>query len=153
MIKEGGWSYTGLEPDFTARKKAEELYGIVPKPAEDIYTLSAKGFDAITMWHVLEHVHSLNEYAQQLCKLLAPAGKLFIALPNYKSHDAGYYGPAWAAYDVPRHLYHFSPKSMAELMKRHGLIIKKIKPMWFDSFYVSMLSEKYKNSKGNIFRK
>lgn len=151
-MKQAGWECTGLEPDETARNKASELYNIQPMPSEEIYALHEKSFDAITMWHVLEHVHDLHEYVAQLCNLLTPSGKLFIAVPNYTSYDAQHYGADWAAYDVPRHLYHFSPESMNELMKQHGLIIKKTKPMWFDSFYVSMLSEKYISGKGNIFR-
>ena len=75
---------------------------------------------------------------------------MFVAVPNYTSYDASVYKEYWAAYDVPRHLYHFSPGSMNELMNKHGLIVRKIRPMWFDSFYVSMLSEQYKNGKGNI---
>ena len=88
----------------------------------------------------------------QVADLLAPAGKLFIAVPNYTSADAAVYKEYWAAYDVPRHLYHFSPQSMENLLAQHGLKLVSIKPMWFDSFYVSMLSEQYKNGKGNILK-
>ena len=104
------------------------------------------------MWHVLEHVHQLHEYIEQLKNVLTKQGKIFIAVPNYTSYDAQHYGQFWAAYDVPRHLYHFSPASMKTLVEQHGLTIKKIKPMWFDSFYVSMLSEQYKNGKGNLIK-
>ncbi|MFT3980932.1 MAG: class I SAM-dependent methyltransferase [Ferruginibacter sp.] len=149
-MKQAGWSITGLEPDDTAREKALELYNIQAKPSHELFNLEPAGFDAITMWHVLEHVHQLNEYVAQLDKLLKPGGRLFIAVPNYTSGDAAHYKESWAAYDVPRHLYHFSPKSMQVLMQRHGLQVKKVKPMWFDSFYVSMLSEQYKNGKGNM---
>ena len=149
-MKTGGWAITGLEPDETARAKATKLYGIEPQPSNSIFSLQHNSFDAITMWHVLEHVHQLHEYVAQLKNLLTDQGKIFIAVPNYTSYDAQYYGSYWAAYDVPRHLYHFSPTSMKTLVEHHGLRIKKIKPMWFDSFYVSMLSEKYKNGKGNL---
>ena len=104
------------------------------------------------MWHVLEHVHELHTYIKQIGNLLAPNGKLFIALPNYTSTDANMYKEYWAAWDIPRHLYHFSPQSMEKLLSMHGLKLVAIKPMWFDSFYVSMLSEKYKNGKGNILK-
>ena len=100
----------------------------------------------------MEHVHQLHEYVEQLKKLLKPGGKLLIAVPNYTSYDAGKYQRFWAAYDVPRHLYHFSPASMRVLMEKHGLRVARTKPMWFDSFYVSMLSEQYKNNKSNIVR-
>jgi predicted SAM-dependent methyltransferase len=104
------------------------------------------------MWHVLEHVHELHAYIKQIGELLAPGGKLFIAVPNYTSKDADMYKEHWAAYDVPRHLYHFSPQSMEKLLAMHGLQLAAVKPMWFDSFYVSMLSEQYKNGKGNIIK-
>ncbi|MEP6712531.1 MAG: class I SAM-dependent methyltransferase [Ferruginibacter sp.] len=148
-MKNNGWHITGLEPDETARKNAMELFAIQPLPSPEIFNLAAESFDAITMWHVLEHVHQLQEYIARLKTLLTKKGKLFIAVPNYTSLDAAHYKDFWAAYDVPRHLYHFSPQSMKTLMEAHGLQVKKIKPMWFDSFYVSMLSEQYKNGKGN----
>ncbi len=150
IIKTNGWTTTGLEPDETARAKAKTLYGIEAQPSHNIFNLPNKSYDAITMWHVLEHVHQLHEYLEQLKNKLTKRGKIFIAVPNYTSYDAQHYGQFWAAYDVPRHLYHFSPASMKNLVEQHGLSIKKIKPMWFDSFYVSILSEKYKNGKGNL---
>ena len=151
-MKIGGWKITGLEPDENAREKAKILYGIEPQPSNNIFNLPDNNYDAITMWHVLEHVHQLHEYIGQLKNMLTDKGKIFIAVPNYTSYDAQHYGEFWAAYDVPRHLYHFSPAGMKRLVEQHGLTIKKIKPMWFDSFYVSMLSEKYKSGKGNLIK-
>jgi len=98
----------------------------------------------------LEHVHDLQGYLQQIKILLKPAGKLFVAVPNYTSYDAKKYGLYWAAYDVPRHLYHFSPSSISVLIQAHQLKVVAVKPMWFDSFYVSMLSEKYKTGNTNL---
>ena len=103
-------------------------------------------YEVITLWHVLEHVHDLNAYMKIFHSLLKPNGRLIIAVPNYTSYDAGYYKKYWAAYDVPRHLYHFSPLSMHYLAKKHKMSIIQKLPMWFDSFYVSLLSEKYKQS-------
>lgn len=148
-MKEAGWDATGLEPDKTAREKALELYGLHLEDSEKFYQLAPKSFDAITMWHVLEHVHDLHAYIDQLKNLLKPGGKLFIAVPNYTSHDADVYKEFWAAYDVPRHLYHFSPASMKTLLEKHGMKVDKMKPMWYDSVYVSMLSEQYKTGKSN----
>lgn len=146
-MQSNGWRVTGLEPDPDARKLAEKLHGIKVFSSEELFSLQAGSFNAITMWHVLEHVHQLHEYVEQLKNLLAPGGKLFIAVPNYTSRDAKAYGKFWAAYDVPRHLYHFSPQSMDVLVHQHGLKVIKRLPMWFDSFYVGMLSSKYKSGK------
>jgi 2-polyprenyl-3-methyl-5-hydroxy-6-metoxy-1,4-benzoquinol methylase len=151
-MQTAGWQITGLEPDDTARKKAAELYGLHPMSPGKLFELPASSFNAIAMWHVLEHVHELHAYIKQLANLVAPGGKIFIAVPNYTSQDAVLYNECWAAYDVPRHLYHFSPASMRKLLAQYNLNVKAVKPMWFDSFYVSMLSEQYKNGKGNIIK-
>ena len=151
-MKEADWAITGLEPDVVARNKAAELYGIHPQEPGKLFALKPASFNAITLWHVLEHVHELHEYIKQVETLLAPNGKLFIAVPNYTSKDAEMYKENWAAYDVPRHLYHFSPQSMQTLLSIHGMQLTAVKAMWFDSFYVSMLSEQYKNGKGNIIK-
>jgi hypothetical protein len=89
---------------------------------------------------------------ERLKALLKRDGRIFIAVPNYTSYDASVYGRAWAAYDVPRHLYHFSPDAMEKLLNGHGLQMQYSQPMWFDSFYISMLSEKYRNGRGNTLR-
>jgi 2-polyprenyl-3-methyl-5-hydroxy-6-metoxy-1,4-benzoquinol methylase len=150
-MKTTGWHITGLEPDAGARSMAEKLYNLSFRTPDSLFELPQDNYEAITMWHVLEHVHDLNGYVAQLKKLLKPNGKLFIAVPNYTSDDAADYKEFWAAYDVPRHLYHFSPASIKTLMEKHGLKIISYKPMWYDSFYVSLLSSKYKNGKSNFF--
>jgi 2-polyprenyl-3-methyl-5-hydroxy-6-metoxy-1,4-benzoquinol methylase len=149
-MQQAQWQVQGLEPDAGARQIAHNLYNIDTQSSEALFHLMQHQFNAITLWHVLEHVHALNDYMALLPKLLKPNGRIFIAVPNYTSYDAAYYKTHWAAYDVPRHLYHFSPQSIQELATQNGLVVEAIKPMWFDSFYVSMLSEKYK--KGSILR-
>ncbi len=148
-MKQANWEVTGLEPDENARKKTLELYGLQLESSEKLFSLTDESFDAITMWHVLEHIHDLHGYINQIKNLLKPRGKLFIAVPNHTCYDEEIYKEFWAAYDVPRHLYHFSPGSIKELLSLHGLDIISKKPMWYDSFYVSMLSEKYKTGKSN----
>lgn len=150
-MKRNGWMVTGLEPDYAARQIAEKNNGIELKDINEFFHLQPGTFDVITLWHVLEHVHELQEYMVQLKKLLKPQGKLVIAVPNYTSADATVYGQFWAAYDAPRHLYHFSPSSVKMLAEKHGFKIIKHYPMWFDSFYVAMLSSRYKNGKTNLF--
>jgi 2-polyprenyl-3-methyl-5-hydroxy-6-metoxy-1,4-benzoquinol methylase len=151
-MQQVGWQIKGLEPDASARDKAKALYNLDTAPSHELFNIPTSSFDAITMWHVLEHVHDLQNYIAQLKKILKPNGKIFIAVPNYTSYDASHYKELWAAYDVPRHLYHFSPEAITKLITQHDLKVESILPMWYDSFYVSMLSEKYKNSKGNIIK-
>lgn len=147
VMKKEGWEVLGLEPDKEARELARRLYRLTVFEASQLDQLPVGSFDAITLWHVLEHVHDLHAYVEQLKGLLKPSGKLFIAVPNYQSLDAQIYRRDWAAYDVPRHLYHFTPKAMDILMKAHGLGIKAKQPMWFDAFYISLLSSKYRHGR------
>jgi len=151
VMVQKGWKVQGIEPDYDARKMARDLYRLEVDEPSVLPQLAPGSFDAITLWHVLEHVHHLHGYLAKLKDTLTPDGRLFIAVPNYQSLDAAVYRLQWAAYDVPRHLYHFSPKALEELMKRNGLNVVEKKAMWFDSFYISLLSSKYKNGKPNYF--
>jgi len=148
-MKQHGWQAIGLEPDDGAREVAKQQYRIALEDTTAFYGLQKDSFDAITLWHVLEHVHDLAAYVQQLKNVLKEQGKLFIAVPNYTSADATVYKEYWAAYDVPRHLYHFSPAAMKILLEKYGLRIVEYKPMWYDSLYVSLLSSKYKSGRTN----
>ena len=141
---------SGVEPN----KKAREFTISKIKKVElkkSIYDLKEK-YDVITMWHVLEHVPDLEKYILKLEALLKPKGVLIIAVPNYKSYDAKYYKQFWAGYDVPRHLWHFSKKSISLLFSKTSIKVTSIKPMKFDSFYVSLLSEKHKTGKLNFIK-
>ena len=149
-MQTAGWDVTGLEPDEGARSVAQKQYGLQLQGVESFYQFGAGTFDAITLWHVLEHVHDLHPYVQQLKNIIKNTGKIFIAVPNYTSTDAAAYKEFWAAYDVPRHLYHFSPRAINVLMEKNGLNVEAYKPMWYDSFYISMLSSKYKSGRPHL---
>jgi len=151
-MKKNGWEVKGLEPDATAREHAKKNYQLELDLPDNINHFQAAAFEVITLWHVLEHVHDLKGYWNHFKKLLSKQGQLIIAVPNYTSQDAQHYGQYWAAYDVPRHLYHFSPQSIELLASHYGFTLKSVHPMWFDSFYVSMLSEQYKNEKSNLLK-
>ena len=138
----------GIEPNQKARELAQEK-GISLE--QDLKDVRGKLFDVITMWHVLEHVPNLEETIRDVEALLKPNGILIIAVPNFYSFDAAYYKNFWAAFDVPRHLWHFSKASMNKLFS-DKLSLLKISPMVFDSFYVSMLSEKNKSGKLNLLK-
>lgn len=141
---EGGYFVTGLEPDADARRVCKELNALDLLPLENLYAADLGKFDVVTMWHVLEHVYDLRKDLERIAGLLDTNGVFVIAVPNYKSYDAQYYGAFWAAYDVPRHLYHFEPASLIPLVEKLNFSFVEMLPMKFDSYYVSMLSEKYK---------
>jgi len=147
VMNEKSWQVKGIEPDEGARKNAEQLFHLHLEQPSALFQLEPNSYDAVTLWHVLEHVHDLHNYIEQLKNLLSKDGKIFIAVPNYTSADAEGYRKYWAAYDVPRHLYHFTPKAIEKLVSLHGLKLVAKKPMWFDAFYISLLSSKYRNGK------
>ena len=149
QLAKNGWSVTAFEPDLNARKRILEKHSKIVL-ADDLKSVSNKSKSIITLWHVLEHVHQLTETIQEFHRILKPDGTLIIAVPNHTSFDAEYYKSDWAAYDVPRHLYHFNPTTIEKLMLANGFELRQSKPMWFDSFYVSLLSEKNSGSSALI---
>lgn len=136
-----GWKSIGFEPDNRANNQHNKLI------TNDISSItSIESFDIITLFHVLEHIDNLTETMSLLLSKLRTNGILVLALPNHNSHDAKYYKQHWAGYDLPRHLYHFNQDSIQSLCLKHGIKIEQTVPMIFDSYYVSILSEKYKRS-------
>lgn len=144
VAKSNGWNITGVEPSKHAREQAADIIAKDIKPALEDVTQGKNTFDVITAWHVMEHVHELSPTIHTLRNLLEEKGTLIIAVPNHHSWDAIHYKQYWAAYDVPRHLWHFNMKSMTRLLESHGLRITTILPMRLDAFYISLLSEKYR---------
>lgn len=146
FAKQNDWQTTGIEPNEKARNSAISK-GI--SFVEDSKLLEKNTYDVITMWHVLEHVSDLDFQIKELKRLLKPNGTILIAVPNFNSYDAKYYGSYWAAYDVPRHFWHFSKTAIKLLFEKQGLNLQKVLPMKFDAFYVALLSEKYRKGKMN----
>lgn len=147
--KREGWKVYGVEPGRKARDLAAKK-GVELKESIDL--LKKRSFQVITLWHVLEHLPDLDSQIKKISSMLDKDGTLIIAVPNFKSYDARYYGEYWAAYDVPRHLSHFSQLSIKKLFAKNGMKLEKTSPMIFDSFYVSLLSEKYKHGKRNFLK-
>ncbi|MFA5574746.1 MAG: class I SAM-dependent methyltransferase [Brumimicrobium sp.] len=143
--KENGFNSLGIEPSQDAREFAHSENGVRSVPQEELYKIEKNSFDVITMWHVLEHIYDLQKDLRIVNKILHPSGKLFIAVPNMNSFDARFYKKYWAAYDVPRHLYHFKQINLSRLMLDYGFKLKKVIPMKYDAYYISMLSEKYRS--------
>jgi 2-polyprenyl-3-methyl-5-hydroxy-6-metoxy-1,4-benzoquinol methylase len=147
--KENGWITIGIEPSEKAKAIAVKKGVAFSDTTEE---LESHTFDVITMWHVLEHVPNLENQIKELKRLAKPNGTIIIAVPNFKSYDAKYYGKFWAAYDVPIHFWHFSKTAIKLLFEKEEIKLEKVLPMKFDSFYVSLLSEKYKNGKMNFIK-
>lgn len=145
-IKDGTFSAVGVDVSQDAINFVKKTFGHDVKQEDELDSLEPQSFDVITQWHVLEHVHSLNERMEQLKTLLKKDGTLFIAVPNSESWDAKHYGPYWDGYDVPRHLYHFNQASFNLLMKKHGFMVVETKSMPFDAPYISMRSEVHKKN-------
>lgn len=139
-----GWTTTGVEPSWRARGKASEKE-IDLSP--DLESIMNRKYKVITLWHVLEHLTDLENQILRMISILEENGTIVIAVPNYKSYDAKYYKDFWAAYDVPRHLWHFSREAIHRLFSKYGMEVIDTRPLYFDAFYVSLLSEKYKGGK------
>lgn len=147
--QKNGWKTTGVEPDESARNYAKNTNSISVYDESYFEKTGGDQFDVVTLWHVLEHVYPLAERIRQIKNLLTEHGLLVVAVPNPNSFDAKFYNEYWAGYDLPRHIYHFGQNQIKELFDKNGFSLTEILPMKFDSYYVSLLSEKYKNGKSN----
>ena len=152
IAQKDSWNITGVEPNKKARAIANRKTNNKVFNLDKLHELQKESFQIITLWHVLEHIYDLNELIKTIKGLLKQEGAIIIAVPNYLSYDANHYKEFWAAYDVPRHLWHFSKESIKILFQDFNMHIEEIKPMLFDAFYVSLLSEKYKSNKMNVFK-
>lgn len=149
-MNKSGWKTTGIEPNSSARSIAQSKDLAIYESLETL--VPDKKFHMITLWHVLEHIHHLEQTILSIKKLLAKEGKLVIAVPNHESLDRQIYQEHWAAYDVPRHLYHFNQLTINDLLKYQGFTLEATIPMKLDAYYVSLLSERYKTGKTNYLR-
>jgi SAM-dependent methyltransferase len=150
--QKAGWQIQGIEPDEGARNLAEKLTQTTMQADAFASFFDTQKYSVITLWHVLEHIHRLDDTIIRLKSLLHESGKLVIAVPNHDSREAKYYDAYWAAYDVPRHLYHFTPKTLPVLMQRLGFRLVERLPMYYDAYYISLLSERYKYGKTNFWK-
>lgn len=146
-MRNAGWIVRGIEINEKARNASVENFGLHTISPSDISSLESNSFDTITLWHVLEHFNDLHSYIYEINRLLKPGGTCIIALPNINSYDAYHYGHYWAAYDVPRHLWHFNPDTFGFLFEGKGFRMVNIRPLPLDVFYISILSEKYKGNR------
>lgn len=139
-----GFHVQGLEPDDKAREVANSDFKLDLNPPESIASIESDSLDVITMWHVLEHVYHLKRDIKEISRVLKDDGALILALPNIDSYDSKYYKEYWDGLDLPLHLYHFTPKDVSNLFEQIGMEVVEMKPMKFDSYWVSMNSEKFK---------
>jgi SAM-dependent methyltransferase len=147
-----GWNVLAYEPDSSAMARiASKHPNVVLTPNIDSVPDASRS--AITLWHVLEHVHQLDETLANFHRILKKDGCLIVAVPNCSSFDSQFYSEHWAAYDVPRHLYHFRPADLQQLLAIRGFTLVEKKPMWLDSYYVSLLSENYLRSNAGTLGK
>lgn len=145
-MQKRGWKVSAIEKSPQARAFAREHFGLEVAAPEKLASYGKDTFDVVTLWHVMEHLQDINGTWQRLFEILRDKGILVIAVPNPASFDAEHYKEVWAAYDVPRHLWHFTPSAMQQFGAKFGFILTERHPMPFDAFYVSMLSEKYRGS-------
>jgi SAM-dependent methyltransferase len=146
FMKEAGWQVTGMEVNEKARSFAKEQFNLEVISDPDLSSAEKGYFDCITLWHVFEHFYDPVKYFTAVSRLLKPGGKCIIAMPNCNSFDAGHYGKFWAAWDVPRHLWHFSPDTLTIFSEKNGFVIDSVMRLPADVFYISILSERYRGT-------
>lgn len=115
---------------------------ITGKVIQNLDEIENKSLSAITLWHVLEHIPDPKNILKVFWDKLEDGGYLVLALPNPNSLDAKIYQEYWAAWDVPRHLYHYNENGIKEITKDYFLL-KATKPLILDAYYISWISEKY----------
>ncbi len=151
-MKKNGWQVNGIEINDMARDFSISNFGLDVSTPDNIAALRSETYDCITLWHVLEHFHYPFKYISEISRLLKPGGLCLIALPNSASYDAIHYKQYWAAWDVPRHLWHFNPDTFRSFIEKRGFILESLHTLPLDVFYISQLSEKYKGSKFHFLK-
>lgn len=149
IARNRGWETDGVEPNPMARGLAREKQLVLKSGMEDV---DGASFDAITLWHTLEHIPDLDAQIGAMLNCLNEDGIIVVAVPNFRSKDANYYKEFWAAYDVPRHLWHFSQGAIERIFEKHQVKLTRKSPLLFDAYYIALLSEKYKNGRSNYLR-
>ncbi|HRZ43270.1 MAG TPA: class I SAM-dependent methyltransferase [Bacteroidales bacterium] len=152
FFRKQGWKTTGIEPAAMPRQFARDHLKLDVHDEPELANLPGGSFSVVSMWHVLEHVPNPSQRLKEVHRLTAPDGIAVIALPNPDAFDACYYGQYWAAWDVPRHLHHFSTRSFNWLATQAGFELIAVKPMKFDAYYVSLLSEQYRSAHQRYLR-
>lgn len=146
-MQQAGWDVTAIEKSPAARELAKKELNMDAKPESALADIKDKELDVVTMWHVMEHIQELDTMWSELYRILDDTGIAIIAVPNNRSYDAQHYKEHWAAYDVPRHLWHFTPSTIMRWGERHRFILERQYTMPFDGFYISMLSQQYKGGR------
>jgi SAM-dependent methyltransferase len=146
-MKKSGWSVSGIEINKNARQYSSSMFGVNVFPPEDLKSLPGEEYDCVTLWHVAEHLHDLNGIFTEISRLIKPGASVIVALPNNDSFDSQHYGKFWAAWDVPRHLWHFNPATFSMFAEKMGFVVSSVSVLPFDVFYISILSEKNKRGK------
>ena len=149
---DAGFKAEGFEPGEVAQRVAKGKGLTVFNHVDILFKKETNRYDIISLWHVLEHIHEFPAILHNFNTLLYDNSLLFIAVPMANSADAKYYKQHWAAYDLPRHLYHFTRKSLTSACQNAGFKLIDKQPMVFDSYYVSLLSEKHMGSRFPLFK-
>ena len=126
-MRQRGWTVAGVELNAEAARYARERSGLevfVGELEEAGYPDAS--FDVVTLWDVLEHVRDPRETLEEIARILRAGGLLVLSLPNPDCLEARLFGPYWAGWDVPRHLYIFSRSVLEQLLAETGFQIQEV---------------------------
>lgn len=151
-MQQRGWKVTGIELSEQARNYSASRFGITAVAPAALMNMPARSADCITFWHVIEHLYDPAMWMREAGRILKDDGKCLIALPNLASADAKWFGRRWAALDVPRHLWHFTPATMTRFVSDNGFTCNKIRSLPLDVFYISVLSYRNRGCRLSLIR-
>ena len=118
-----GWAAKGIEPSERGVSAAASVYGVSLQRGG--LEEAAGSYDAVVLWHVLEHLDDPGGAAARLSSLVAPGGTLLVGVPNLASVQARLGGLRWFHLDLPRHRTHFTPAGLRALLSRHGFTVER----------------------------
>jgi SAM-dependent methyltransferase len=135
FAREQGWDVHGVELADTAASFCRNVLHLPVVTGDLLQTdYPAESFDVITLWTVLEHLHDPLATLHEIRRILQPSGLLALALPNVESLDAQFFGPAWAGYDVPRHLYIMPNVTLERMLAQAGFSVVRRRCLYGSHF-------------------
>ena len=114
----------------------------------DYESLKDGYYNIVTLFHSLEHIHDIDKLFLNINRITKKNAKMIIAVPNITAAEIDFLTNKWAAWDVPRHLYHFNFKTLSKLLNKNGWEVVGSRSMFQDTFF-----NIYMSLKGNYVKK
>jgi SAM-dependent methyltransferase len=123
--RRAGYDASGIEPSLRGAEAAAAAGAPVERTTLEEAPIEPASLDAVTLWHVLEHLEEPRAALERIAGWLAPGAGLLVGAPNLASLQARLGGDRWYHLDVPRHRIHFTPRGLARLLQRTGFTVER----------------------------